>query len=83
MLLAFWKLPADPDQYFFWHSTQVKGGNITGLKNVRIDKLLEDGRKTLNPADRKKEYVDFQKILADELPAAFLYYPYSYTVERK
>ncbi len=83
MLLAFWKLPVDPDQYFFWHSTQTKGGNITGLRNVRIDKLLEDGRKTLDPTDRKKEYVDFQKILADELPAAFLYYPYSYTVVRK
>ena len=53
------------------------------MKNVRIDKLLEDGRKYINPTDRKKEYLDFQKIMADELPAAFLYYPYGYTVSRR
>lgn len=83
MFLAFWKIPTDPDQYFFWHSTQVGRGNITNMKNVRIDKLLEDGRKYIDPTDRKKEYLDFQKIMADELPAAFLYYPYAYTVSRK
>ncbi len=83
MFLAFWKIPTDPDQYFFWHSTQAGRGNITNIKNVRIDKLLEDGRKYIDPTNRKKEYLDFQKILADELPAAFLYYPYSYTVTRR
>ena len=83
MFLAFWKIPTDPDQYFFWHSTQAGRGNIVNIKNVRIDKLLEDGRKYIEPANRKKEYLDFQKILVDELPAAFLYYPYSYTVTRK
>ncbi len=83
MFLAFWKIPTDPDQYFFWHSTQVGRGNITNMKNVRIDKLLEDGRKYIDPTDRKKEYLDFQKIMADELPAAFLYYPYGYTVSRR
>ncbi len=83
MFLAFWKIPTDPDQYFFWHSTQVGRGNITNIKNVRIDKLLEDGRKYIDPTNRKKEYLDFQKIMADELPAAFLYYPYGYTVSRK
>lgn len=83
MFLAFWKIPTDPDQYFFWHSTQAGRGNISNMKNVRIDKLLEDGRKYIDPTNRKKEYLDFQKILADELPAAFLYYPYGYTVTRK
>lgn len=83
LLLALWKIPTDPDQYFFWHSSQIGKGNITGMKNVRIDKLLEDGRKSIEPSDRKKEYLDFQKIMADELPAAFLYYPYRYTITRK
>jgi len=83
MFLAFLKIPTDPDQYFFWHSTQTGKGNITNMKNVRIDKLLEDGRKYIDPTNRKKEYLDFQKIMADELPAAFLYYPYAYTVSRK
>ena len=81
-LLAFWEIPSDPDQYFFWHSTQ-KSSNITNYKNVKIDKLLEDGRSSIFPADRKKYYIDFQKTIVDDLPAIFLYYPYVYTIERK
>jgi peptide/nickel transport system substrate-binding protein len=80
--LAFWKIPLDPDQYFFWHSTQ-KDTNITNYKNVKIDKLLEDGRSSIFPSDRKKYYIEFQKIIAEDIPAIFLYYPYTYTIERK
>jgi peptide/nickel transport system substrate-binding protein len=72
----------DPDQYFFWHSTQ-KGTNITNYKNVRIDKLLEDGRDTFNIKKRKEIYSDFQQVLVEDMPAYFLYYPYVYTIKRK
>ena len=24
LLLVFWKMPQDPDQYYFWHSTQTQ-----------------------------------------------------------
>ena len=82
MLLTLWNPPIDPDQYYFWHSTQTNQ-NITNLKNVKIDKLLEDGRKVTNIEQRKQIYVDLQKVIADEVPAIFLYYPYSYTVSRK
>ncbi len=82
LLLAHWKIPQDPDQYFFWHSTQT-GSNITNYKNVRIDKLLEDGRSTLSTKDRKEHYMQFQKILIDDLPAVFIYHPYTYTIKRK
>lgn len=75
-------LGKDPDQYFFWHSTQTSG-NITAYKNVRIDKLLEDGRNTYAIAKRKEFYSDFQRILVEDMPAHFLYYPYSYTIKRK
>lgn len=81
-LLALWKVPPDPDQYYFWHSTQTQG-NIGGYKNVRIDKLLEDGRSTISIDDRRKIYFDFQKVMLDDPPAAFLYYPYVYTIKRK
>ena len=43
VLLSAQDIPIDPDQYIFWHSTQVNT-NITGLTNAKIDKLLEDGR---------------------------------------
>lgn len=81
ILLAFWNIPQDPDQYFFWHSTQ-QDGNITNLKNVKIDKLLEDGRSTLSVSERTDIYYEFQKVMMDEVPAHFLYYPYKYRIMR-
>lgn len=71
----------DPDQYMLWHSNQPN--NITGYSNLRIDKLLEDGRKTINQNERKKIYADFQKYFFDDPPALFLYSPYVYDVVRK
>lgn len=82
ILFAYWKVPHDPDQYFFWHSTQDEG-NITHYKNLKVDKLLEDGRNTLSLKERKKYYKKFQQVLVDDKPALFLYYPYLYEIKRK
>ncbi len=82
MLLTAWNPPKDPDQYFFWHSTQ-ETTNITKFNNAKIDKLLEDGRRIVNTKQREKIYEDFQKTVTDEQPAVFLYYPYTYTISRK
>lgn len=71
----------DPDQYTLWHTNQQS--NITNYKNLRIDKLLEDGRRTNNINERKEIYADFQKYLIDDAPAIFLYFPYTFTLERK
>jgi len=79
--LGDFNVPNDPDQYTLWHSFQ--GNNITGFKSARIDKLLEDGRKTIDEQERVKTYQDFQKYLQDEQPASFLYFPYTYSVSRK
>ena len=75
-------VPADPDQYSLWHSTQL-GTNISRYSNPRIDKLLEDGRSELNMEERKKIYLDFQRFLTEDSPAAFLYHPETYTISRK
>jgi len=82
LFLAYWKIPEDPDQYYFWHSAQTNS-NIGSYKNLKIDKLLEDGRSTFNVADRTKIYQEFQKTITEDPPAIFLYYPYVYTVKRK
>ena len=71
----------DPDQYTLWHTGQPN--NLTNYKNLRIDKLLEDGRRTYNINERKAIYSDFQKYLIDDMPAIFLFLPTSYKVERK
>ncbi len=81
VLLSAQDVPPDPDQYLFWHSTQTQT-NVTGYMNVKIDKLLEDGRQELDQQKRKAIYADFQRRLVDDAPAVFLYYPTTYTVIR-
>jgi peptide/nickel transport system substrate-binding protein len=80
IFLGEFNLPKDPDEYSLWHSNQTN--NISNYKNLRIDKLLEDGRQTIDISDRKKIYDDFQKYLFDDPPAAFLYFPYNYVVSK-
>lgn len=80
-LLAIFDIPDDPDEYSIWHSTQTQT-NITHYSNPRIDKLLEDGRTTLNVEARKQIYLDFQRYLVEDAPAMFLYYPTTFTVAR-
>lgn len=70
----------DPDQYALWHSRSES--NITNYENLRIDKLLEDGRQIYDIDSRKEIYDDFQKYLIDDMPAIFLYFPYTYTLNR-
>ncbi len=74
VLVGAQTISSDPDQYSLWHSTQAQT-NLTKLKNVRIDKLLEDGRQTFAQSARQQEYNEFQKYLVDEAPAVFLYFP--------
>ncbi len=81
MVMTF-TIPPDPDQYQFWQSTQ-EGTNFTHFSNLKVDKLLEDGRKTLDKEKREKIYADFQRYLVDDSPAIFLYHPKVYIVERK
>lgn len=82
VLLSAQDVPPDPDQYLFWHSSQDLT-NVSNYANVRIDKLLEDGRQELDQGKRREIYVDFQRYLVDDAPAVFLYYPTVYSVKRK
>lgn len=80
IFLGDFNLSKDPDEYPLWHSRQTS--NITKYKNLRIDKLLEDGRKEVNIAERKKIYASFEKYILDDSPASFLYLPYNFEVTR-
>lgn len=81
VFLTILEIPVDPDQYSLWHSIS-NDTNLTRYENPKIDKLLEDGRKTVNLPERKEIYDELQKYLMDELPAIFLYHPTRYTFER-
>lgn len=73
-LLITQSIPIDPDQYVLWHATQEKT-NLSKYDSKRVDKDLEDGRKTITEDDRKLKYFDFQKTLLEDTPAVFLYFP--------
>lgn len=81
-LLIQQSIPLDPDQYTLWHSTQ-SNTNISNYSSPRIDKDLEDGRKTGDIEIRKEKYADFQRVLLDDAPATFLYFPKYNVIYRK
>ena len=80
-LLVGQERPADPDQYSLWHSTQKS--NITHYSSPKVDKLLEDGRRTMDENKRLEIYRDFQRFLVEDSPAAFLEHLTTYNVKRK
>lgn len=71
----------DPDVMLtpYWHST----GEINRIANYRdteLDKLLEQGRATLEPEKRKPIYDQIQKKLAEAVPWVWLFSGYDYRV---
>jgi peptide/nickel transport system substrate-binding protein len=85
-LVAFDNGP-DPDVFILWHSSAASGTGfnfVSMRRNAFIDRDLEEGRATSDRLARRAAYLDFQRLLADELPAVFLYSPrFSYVVDRR
>lgn len=65
----------DPDPYQFWHSSQQResGFNLSIFFSKKIDQDLEDGRRNTSNVQRGTDYFDFQNVVAEEIPAIFLY----------
>lgn len=78
MLLFGEIISLDPDPFSLWHSSQKKdpGLNLALYDNTTADTILEEARKILNPIERSQKYVEFQKLVTEDLPALFLYSPY-------
>ncbi|OGY23483.1 MAG: hypothetical protein A2172_04695 [Candidatus Woykebacteria bacterium RBG_13_40_15] len=84
VLVNFQDISSDPDQYVLWHTTQVQAANITGISSPKLDKILEDTRKSTDEKFRAERYKLFTTLLLDEEPAIFLYYPtYTWVVSKK
>ncbi|MGD9404150.1 MAG: ABC transporter substrate-binding protein [Anaerolineae bacterium] len=79
------ELTADPDPYPLWHSTQVESGqNFAGFANDEADVVMEEARRTSDPARRLELYFAFQQIFAEEVPSLLIYYPiYVYAVNEQ
>lgn len=77
---------SDPDLYPFWHSSQAQapGLNLALFSSPSADKFLEDARQSSDTKKRTEMYQKFQDILAEEMPAIFLYSPtYNYAVDKE
>jgi len=73
----------DPFAYTIWHSSQWKGRNFAHYKNPRVDELLEQARHTAVVAERKKHYAEFSRLLMEDAPYVFLYFPQQVFVTRQ
>jgi peptide/nickel transport system substrate-binding protein len=68
----------DPDIFRYAYgsgSFPPKGGNRGRYSNARVDALLAEASASLDRAVRKKDYVEVQQILSEELPGIPLWYP--------
>ena len=68
----------DPDIFRYAYgsgSFPPKGGNRGRYSNARVDALLAEAAASSDRAVRKKDYVEVQQILAEELPGIPLWYP--------
>jgi len=63
-----------PDRFDLYHSTAKDGGfNYGGFSDPEVDRLLEEGRVTVDPAARRTIYDRLQRRLDDLQPISFLF----------
>jgi len=83
-----WTEPIEPDFYYWlFHSSSIpdERGNTTGAnrgryRNLEVDRLLEEGRTTLDIERRRELYSRVQKIISDELPYISLWHEHNIAV---
>jgi peptide/nickel transport system substrate-binding protein len=75
-----------PDIFTFVFSTasfSPLGANRSHYSNARLDGLLDDAAQSGDPAQLRKDYVESQQILANDLPAINLWYPNTLIVHNR
>ena len=76
----------DPDIFRYTSATASfppKGGNRGRFSDARVDALLTQAGEESDQAARRREYVQVQQLLADELPTIPLWYPENVVVHSK
>jgi peptide/nickel transport system substrate-binding protein len=85
MILIGQNVGIDADLYSFWHSSQAAdpGLNLTGFSDKKVDKLLEQVRKSSDAKYRSDRFKQVQDVIIEEQPAIFLYSPLHVSVLSK
>jgi peptide/nickel transport system substrate-binding protein len=87
--LYSWYNSNDPDDMFYWHSSQIPpdptgtGGNAIAYFHEfnfqeEIDALTEQAVKEVDQEARKQIYWEIQELLYEQVPVIFLYWGKSY-----
>lgn len=69
--------PYPSDAYQIWHSSQIgeRGSNHIFYRNPKVDKLIEDRRRELDPKRGQKLEWEFEKAVYDDQPYLWLFMP--------
>jgi len=66
----------DPDPHIFYHSTQAEWGfNDTNFQDAEADRLIEEGRRTMEFEARKRIYHELHRRLHETQPVTFMVFP--------
>lgn len=75
-IVAAWALGLDPDPAAIWHSREIERGlNYVSFRNARVDELGDSNTRMLDQNERAAALHEVWRIIADEQPYTFLYYP--------
>jgi peptide/nickel transport system substrate-binding protein len=69
-----WVLGWESDPYQIWHSSQADepgGSNRVGFRNAEADSIIEEARRTFEPAARSALFHRFHEIVHEEQPYTF------------
>nr|MDQ3399221.1 ABC transporter substrate-binding protein [Deinococcota bacterium] len=70
-----WNGLIDPDDYFYAQHRSGEVFNFTGYSNPEVDALLDRGRRTQDPEERRVIYEEINRTIVDEAPYIYLYNP--------
>ena len=70
-----WAMDPESDLYQIWHTSQKenRGSNHVGFGDEETDRLIEESRRTIDDAERRKIFARFDRILHEQQPYLFLY----------
>ncbi len=73
-VIAGWSasLLVDPSQ--FWHSQKKSPFNYTGYANPEVDRLIDEGLATIDPAEAAPRWREMQRQIYEDQPYCFLYW---------
>ena len=72
-VLSWNNISADPDYGLaLWHSSNIGGSNRFRYSNPEVDRLLDLGRRELDPVTRLAIYEQAQRLIVADRPAVYL-----------